>query len=526
MARINTIQTIESAKKHGLQASRFFSGRLLGNGGSLRFSCSLLFLTFFALIILLSGCAVGPNYKRPVVNVPTDFRSQEGAAQQASFADLPWWEVFKDETLKGLIQTALTNNYDLRIAVTRVEQSRQLAAQARSQFFPFVNYASSVSGGRNELGGNVIPNGGETQGGFVGLISAAWEADIWGRIRRLNESAKAQYLSTEDAKRGVMLSLVSDVAQAYFELLGLNLQLEIAKENTESFSQTLKLFTQRLEGGVASKLQTSRAAAAQATAAATIPEFERQIALKENQISVLLGQNPGPIALQSKLLEEIIPPEIPAGLPSALLERRPDVLAVEEQVRSANAQIGVATAAFFPQIGLTTFLGHVSGPLSEFSLGAGNAWSVAGNIAGPIYQGGALKAQKRQAIAAWEQAKLQYELTALNAFLDVSNALISRQKYDAIRTEQIREVQAYEESVKVAFQRYNAGKASYFEVLDAQQLLFPAQNSLALTELNRRVVIVQLYKALGGGWNLKDAEWMGNPPAANVPNPPANPTKP
>ena len=168
MARINTIQTIESAKKHGLQASRFFSGRLLGNGGSLRFSCSLLFLTFFALIILLSGCAVGPNYKRPVVNVPTDFRSQEGAAQQASFADLPWWEVFKDETLKGLIQTALTNNYDLRIAVTRVEQSRQLAAQARSQFFPFVNYASSVSGGRNELGGNVIPNGGRPRGASWG----------------------------------------------------------------------------------------------------------------------------------------------------------------------------------------------------------------------------------------------------------------------------------------------------------------------------------------------------------------------
>lgn len=511
------------AMKHGLRTSHFFIARLWRTGNSPLFPCRRLFLAFSPLFIFLSGCAVGPNYKRPVVNVPTDFRGQEGAAQQASFADLPWWEVFKDETLKTLVQTALKNNYDLRIAVTRVEQSRQLAAQARSQFFPFVNYSTSISGGRNELGGSVVTNGGETQGGFVGLISAAWEADVWGRIRRLNESAKAQYLSTEDAKRGVMLSLVSDVAQSYFELLGLYLQLEIAKENTESFNQTLKLFTQRLEGGVASKLQTSRAAAAQATAAATIPEFERQIAIKENQISVLLGQNPGPIALKSRLLEEIIPPEIPVGLPSALLERRPDVLAVEEQVRSANAQIGVATAAFFPQIGLTTFLGHVSGPLSEFSSGIGNAWSFAGNIAGPIYQGGALKAQKRLAIAAWEQAKLQYELTALNAFQDVSNALISRQKYDAIRTEQLREVQAYEESVKVALLRYNAGKASYFEVLDAQQLLFPAQNDLAITELNRRVVIVQLYKSLGGGWNLKDAEWIGNPPATNAPTPPTNP---
>ena len=461
------------------------------------------------MAFLLQGCLVGPNYKRPTVSVPTVFRGQEGAAQQASFADLPWWEVFKDETLKGLIQTALTNNHDLRIAVTRVEQARQIAAQAHSQFLPFVNYSGAISDGKNELGGSVVPNGGATQGAFVGVVSAAWEADVWGRIRRLNESAKAQYLATEDAKRGVMLSLVSDTAQAYFELLGLNLQLEIAKENTESFNQTLKLFTERLEGGVASKLQTSRAAAAQASAAATIPEFERQIALKENQISVLLGQNPGPIELKAKLLEEVIPPEIPAGLPSALLERRPDVLEIEEQVRSANAQIGVATAAFFPQIGLTAFLGHVSTPLSEFTSGHGNAWSVAGNFAGPIYQGGALKARKRQAIAAWEEAKIQYELTALNAFQDVSNALISRQKYDAILTEQTREVQAYAEAVKVAYQRYNAGKASYFEVLDAQQLLFPAQSALAQTELNRRVVIVQLYRSLGGGWNLKDPEWVG-----------------
>ena len=454
------------------------------------------------------------------MNAPPDFRGADGAAQQASLADLPWWEVFKDETLKALIQTSLANNYDLRIAVTRVEQARQLAAQAHSQFLPFVNYSTAVSGGRNELGGSVITNGGATQGGFVGSISAAWEADVWGRIRRLNEAAKAQYLSTEDARRGVMLSLVSDVAQAYFELLGLELQLEIAKENTASFDQTLKLFTQRLEGGVASKLQTSRAAAAQATAASTIPELERQIALKENQISVLLGQNPGAIPLKTKLLDEIIPPEIPAGLPSALLERRPDVLAAEEQVRSANAQIGVATAAFFPQIGLTTFLGHVSCPLSEFSSGDGNAWSVAGNFAGPIYQGGALKAQKRQAIAAWEQAKLQYELTALNAFQDVSNALISRQKYDATRAEQLREVQAYEDAVKISLQRYNSGLASYYEVLESQQLLFPAQNSLALTELNRRVVIVQLYRSLGGGWNLNDAQWVSPPPPVGPPPPP------
>jgi multidrug efflux system outer membrane protein len=434
-------------------------------------------------------------------------------------ADLPWWEIFKDETLKGLVKTALVNNYDVRIAVTRIEQARQIEAQARSQFFPAVDYQGTISGGKNEAAGSVLLRGGTTQGTFLGLVSAAWEADVWGRIRRLNEVAKAQYLSTEDAKRAVMLSLVSDVAQAYFELLGLDLQLEIAKQNTASFGDTLKLFTQRLEGGVASKLQTSRAAAAQATAAATIPELERQLALKENQISVLLGQNPASIPHSAKLLDQIVPPEVPAGLPSALLERRPDVLEAEEQVRSANAQIGVAKAAFFPRIGLTTFLGHVSTPLQDFASGKANAWSFAGNVAGPLYQGGYLKAQKRQAVAYWEQTKLQYEQAALNAFQDVSNALISREKYNAIRTEQLREVQAYEEAVKVAFQRYTAGKASYYEVLEAQQLLFPAQSDLAQTELNRRVIIVLLYKALGGGWNLQDAQWTG--PQATVP--PAKP---
>jgi multidrug efflux system outer membrane protein len=325
----------------------------------------------------------------------------------------------------------------------------------------------------------------------------------------LNESARAQYLSSEEARRAVMLSLVSDVAQAYLQLLALDLQLDIAKQTTASFTQTLKLFTDRLEGGVASKLDTSRAAAALGTAAASIPELEREIALTENQISVLLGNNPAEIQHTAKLLDEIIPPDVPAGLPSALLERLTDVLEAEQQLRSASAQVGVATANFFPQIGLTALLGRASTPLSALSSGQANIWSIAGNVAGPIFQGGALRAQKRQAVAFWEQTKLQYEQTALNAFLDVSNALISRQKYEAIQKEQADAVQAYQESVKVALQRYLAGKASYYEVLEAQQQLFPAEISLAVTELNRRAVIVQLYRALGGGWNLKDPDWVG-----------------
>ena len=407
------------------------------------------------------------------------------------------------------MQVALANNYDLQIAVTRIEQSRQLAAQARAQYFPFLNYGVTASDGKNEFAGAVVPNEGVTQGAFVGAASVAWEADLWGRIRRENEAARAQYFATEQARRAVMLSLVSDVAQAYFELLDLDLQLDIAKQTTESFSQTVSLFTHRLEGGVASKLDTSRAEGAQATAAASIPELERQIALKENQINVLLGGNPGPIPHSARLLDQVVPPDIPSGLPSALLVRRPDILEAEGQLRSANAQIGVATANFFPRIGLTALFGRTSSPLDSLSSGQATVWSVAGNLSGPIYQGGALRAQKRQAVAFWEETKLQYAQTAQLAFQDVSNALVSRTKYEAIRAEQAQAVQAYQESVKVSLQRYVAGKASYFEVLDAQLQLYPAQNALAFTELNRRTVVVLLYKALGGGWNLTDPEWVG-----------------
>src|SRR5260370_3920067 len=321
---INTNPTSKGAKQIPKHSSR----RMATQAQNRRQSVGLLSLLFplSCLLLLLPGCVVGPNYQRPKVNVPTDYRDAEKLAQQASIADLPWWEVFKDERLKNLVQTALANNYDLQIAVTRIEQSRQVAAQARAQYFPFLNYSVSGSDGKNEFVGTVVPNGGRERGAFAAVATAAWEADVWGRLRRENEAARAQYLATDEARRGVLLSLVSDVAQAYFELLELDLHLQIARDTTDSFTQTLKLFTQRLEGGVASKLDTSRAAAALATAAASIPELERQIAIKENQISVLLGNNPSSIPHQAKLLEQVFPPHIPVGLPSALLDRRPDIL--------------------------------------------------------------------------------------------------------------------------------------------------------------------------------------------------------
>ena len=487
------------------------------NGSSLCLAVRAAPFTLAPALALLSACAVGPNYERPKVNAPPAFRGAEGAAQQASFADLPWWEVFKDDTLKALIKTALANNYDLGIAATRVEQAREVAAQARSQYFPSIDYAGVVTYGQNQyqyLQGSASGSSTGAKGLLVAVASASWEADIWGRIRRLNEGAKAQYLGTEEARRGVMLSVVSDVSNAYFSLLGLRRQLEIALQTVDSFDQTRVLFTQRLEGGVSSQLPVSRATAIQASAAAQAVELQRQIALTENQLSVLLGQNPAEFETQAKLLEETVPPDVPAGLPSALLERRPDVLQAEQNIRYANAQVGVATAEYFPKIGLTTFFGKLSSPLEDLSLGKTNAWAAGMNFAGPIFQGGRLKANKREAVAAWEQSKLQYQQTALSAFQDVSNALISRDKYDAVRAEQVKAVDSYDEAFRLANMRYDQGFSSYYEVLEAQQQLYPAQQALAQTELNRRLVIIQLYKALGGGWNLTDAQFT----AAGVPS--------
>lgn len=475
---------------------------------------------------LFSGCVVGPKYTPPSASAPPAFRGQEGGApKNASIADLPWWEVFQDQTLQGLVRTSIANNLDLRIAATRVEQARELASQARSQYLPGAGYQVGVSGGTNESAGAAAPNGGNTQGTGLAGIQAVWDLDLWGKIRHMNEAALAEYVASEQGRRGVLLSLVSGVAQSYYELLELDLQLEIAHRTADSLKGSLTIFEQRLEGGTASRLESVRAEAALASTAAQIPDLERRIALKENEINLLLGNNPGPIQRDAKLAGQTIPPEVPAGLPSTLLERRPDMLQAEQAVRAANAQIGIATAAFFPSIGLTTLFGRMSSPLDDFRTGRNNIWSVAASATGPLYAGGSLRSKKRQAIAAWEEAKLRYEQTARGAFRDVSNALITRQQLEAIRTEQIQAVKSGREAVEISTQRYNAGKSSYYEVLTAQQELFPAENALAQTEFNRRLVIVQLYQALGGGWNLKTPEWSATPAPGAAPLQPSSAPK-
>src|SRR5215831_10241826 len=458
-------------------------------------------------VFLLSSCAVGPNYKRPNVPSPPAFRGGPNGAQQASLADLPWWEIFHDETLTGLIKESLANNNDLTVAAARVEQASEVAAQARSQYFPTLGYATLLTYGHNQFIYSPINPPSGAQGFLLAIARATWEADLWGRIGRTNESARAQLLASEEARRGVMLTLVSSISQAYFELIGLRIQLEISKQSAQSFTQSFALVTQRVQEGVGNELQASRASADLANASTSVLEVERLIALKENQICVLLGRIPGPIETKADSLGDI-PPEVPAGLPSTLLERRPDILAAEQAVRSASAQIGVAQAAYFPTIGLTTFFGKLSSPLENVTSSNTNAWSLGTSIAGPIFTAGAIRAQKGQATAAWEQARAQYLQTALSAFRDVSDALITREKLDLIRAEQAKALRSNEHALELMTMHFTNGTASGLDVLDAKQRVYSTQIALDQTEVNRRLTIIQLYKALGGGWNLTDLQWM------------------
>jgi outer membrane protein, multidrug efflux system len=460
---------------------------------------------------LLAGCAVGPNYKRPAVDAPETFRGQDGGADR-SLADLAWWDVYRDPQLSGLIGAALSNGFDARIAAARVEASRAIAAQVHGQLFPGLGYAATADRGRNSLLGNPYTQGGGTTGdGFDAYFGAAWELDLWGRVRRLDEAARAQYLASEDGRRGVLLSLVSDVATDYYSLLELDEELAVAKRATAAFGESLKLFNRQLEGGTVSRLDTVSAEAAMETSAARVPDLEMQIAVKENQLSVLIGRRPGPVSRGASLSEEAQPPEIPAGIPSALLERRPDVREAEDEARAANAGIGATLGGFLPKIGLSALFGGVSSQLDEITSHGAGLWSVGAGATGPLFQGGGLRGQYDQAKQEWEVARLQYQQTALNAFGDVANALVACQKLAQVRDRQERAVGAYDEAVKLSTQRYGSGRASYYEVIQSQLLLYPAEVALAQTKRDQFIAVVQLYKALGGGWNLPDGAWT--PPA-------------
>jgi multidrug efflux system outer membrane protein len=363
----------------------------------------------------MAGCAVGPDYKRPVVDAPANYRF---AANQSanSMGDLPWWEVFKDPVLLELITTAVTNNYDLRQALARVEQARNVAVAARAPLFPQIGYGGTVGRGRNAAFNSPAPMNGAVESFASATLSAFWEIDLWGRTRRLSEAARAEYLATDEARRAITTALVSDVATAYFQLLQFDEELVIQRAATNAYASSLRLFEDRLRNGVASKLETDRAAAALANAASIIPRLELSIATTENQLNILLGHNPQPIARNSLTNQILIAPDIPAGLPSDLLRRRPDILEREQLLIAANASVGANLANFFPQIGLTTFIGKVSPELSAFTAGTANMWNVGASLAGPIFQGGQLRAQYRGSKARFDEARASYQQSILTAY--------------------------------------------------------------------------------------------------------------
>ncbi len=462
--------------------------------------------TLFLLLalVLIGGCAVGPNYKRPAVETPATHRFSTTETTN-SFGDLPWWEVFKDPALQALIRTAVTNNYDLKQAVARVEQARQQVTVARAPLFPQIGYGGDIGRGKNALMNSPAVANGSTASSAMLNVNAVWEIDFWGRIRRQTEAARARYLATDEARRGVMITLVSDVATAYFALLDLDQELEIQRAATNAYAGSYRIFDDRRKNGVASRLETDRAAAALANAAAVIPQLELQVATTENQINVLLGRNPGPIPRGSFTNQPPFPAEIPAGLPGTLLQRRPDILAAEQSLIAANALIGASLANFFPQIGLTTFFGKVSPELSAFTSGSATAWNVGATLAGPLFQGGQLRAQYRGAKASFDEAKAAYEQTVISAFQEVSNILISRQKLSEELVYDAQAVEALTSSVGVSMDRYLNGKSSYFEVLQAQQELYPTQRAQVQAQVNELIAVVQLYRALGGGWQTPES---------------------
>ena len=458
--------------------------------------------------LLGPACAVGPNFVRPEVDAPGVYRNQVGPAEAASLADLPWWEVFEDPVLQDLVVEGLESNYDLEVAVQRVEEAGALVGVAQSPFYPQIGYEGSA--GRGAVPQiQTLPH--QTFDMFYGAFSLAWEIDVWGRIRRASEAARESLLATEAFRRGVMLSVATGVAQAYLTLIELDRELEIARETAQAFRETLDLFQRRYQGGVGNLLQVARAEAALRLTEAQIPDLQNRIVAQENAINVLLGRNPGPVPRGRTLVEYAAPPDVPPGLPSVLLERRPDLIEAVHTVASANAEVGVAVANFFPRIGLTAAYGGQSTQLSDIVKENFSLWNVAGNMAGPLFQGFALLEQYRAQKASWVQSVALYERSVITAFAEVSNALTAQTRLAEARAAQEQAVAAYRESVRLSLVRYDSGLASYFEVLEAQQQLFPAQLTLAQLRRDQLLTVVTLYRALGGGWELPTDQWTQVP---------------
>jgi len=471
-----------------------------------------------ALVALsLTGCLVGPDYRRPALDVPASFQYQEKEARNT--ADTEWWHRFQDPVLDSLIAEALANNKNVKIAAANVEQAAGFLTQVRAPLFPQVSYGGSAAEQRvSEKTAIPLPSGTSDPFSVNQIFAgASWELDLWGRVRRLSESARANLFASEEARRGVILSLVASLAGDYLQLRGLDEQLAIAKSNLAAYADSVKLFELQFQYGQVGQMNVEQARTQYETAAVSIPPIESQIVQLENAISVLLGRNPGPIA-RGKSIYELAFPDIPTGLPSQLLERRPDLLQAEQNLIAANAQIGAAKALYFPAISLTGSFGFESKNLSDLFTGPARTWSYGGSFTGPIFTAGAISGQVRQSEAAQKAAEIGYQAAIQSAFADVENALVARRKLvDQVQAQE-RLVKAGQEYERLAKLQYDGGYAPYLTVLSAQQQLFPAELNLAQLRATLFASFVNIYKAMGGGW-VYEAERMttsqeGQPPPA------------
>ena len=452
---------------------------------------------------LLVGCAaVGPNYERPPLPTPPQFRFVTDTAQATSLADAPWFQVFDDPTLQALIREAIASNLDLKVALARVEEARARAGIAKSFLYPQVDGIASYNA--RQATNTPAPSGqnqGETTNqSTVFGFQLSWELDLFGRLRRQQEAATALLLASDQGRRGVMVTLVGDVASDYFLLRELDLQLYIAQQTLRLNDETVTYFRNRLEGGVSNRLELDRVQANRAQTAAAIPEIELQIAVVENALSLLLGRPPGAIMRERLGDEELLPPMIPPGLPASLLERRPDVGQAEQLLVAANADIGAAKALFFPTVSLTGFLGGVSGDLSKFLGGDGGVWSAGAGLLQPVFQAGRLRRNLEAMQARFDAALAEYQKSALNGYREVANALVTIQKLAEKRVQHIEGVVALRDASDLSRARYDSGLASYIEILTADQELFARQLLLAQTRGSELRARAELYRALGGGW--------------------------
>jgi multidrug efflux system outer membrane protein len=456
-----------------------------------------------SLFLVLAGCTLGPDYQRPSVPAPKSW--QDGQADPASLADLSWWELFEDEELRRLVQTALAANNDLKLAVNRVDQTRALLGITRADQFPRIDAGASATTNRSSENVPLQGPGGETD-----LLSASvdltFEIDLWGRLRRASEAARAELLASEEARHTVMITLVSDVATTYLQLRQLDLELETTRRNVASRRDSLKIARERFEAGLTSSLDLRQAEAALASTAAQIPDLARQIGQTENRLSILLGRNPGSLPRGRPLIAQTAPPAVPAGLPSALLERRPDIREAEAGLVAANARIGVAKAAFFPQIDLTGFFGVESEELSDLFDGPSRVWQFGPGVSVPIFTAGRNQANLELAEALQRERLIRYEQAIQQAFREVEDALIAHRKAREVLTEQHAAVQASRDALSIAESRYASGLTNYLNVLDAQRTLLSEEIAESRTLLAQHVAVVQLYRALGGGWDAEQVE--------------------